>query len=191
MMADRSIAPLEIFSELYIGDYFADTLQFSAAEHAAFRLLLLHTWLREAHDAQPDLVAIAGVSRGNWRLMAPTILPLLNIALTNIEKWKAALRAYDSMRLSPAEWHIVRTITLERDGYICQYCGSAKRLHVDHKIPLIRGGSNAFANLTTSCGPCNQSKGSKLPEDWAPPLISRERPIHEIRVFRLSAPSAM
>ena len=44
-MPGRSIQPLEIFSQLYIGDYFADTLEFSAEEHAAFRLLLLHIWL--------------------------------------------------------------------------------------------------------------------------------------------------
>ena len=172
-MTARSVAPLEIFSELYIGDYFGDTLEFSSEEHAAFRLLLLHTWLMDPRKEQPDLVAIAHVEVGKWREMAPAILPLLSVANANITKWQGALRVYDGMRLPPAEWHIVRTITLERDGYICQYCGSPKRLHVDHKIPLARGGSNAFENLVTSCGPCNQSKGSKLPEDWTPALLPR------------------
>jgi len=170
---DRSIAPLEIFSELYIGDYFGDTLEFSSEEHAAFRLLLLHTWLTDAREDRPDLAATARVNPNKWQTMASAIGPVLSIATANITKWKAVLRAYDGMRLPPAEWHIVRTITLERDGYICQYCGSPKRLHVDHKIPLARGGSNAFENLVTSCGPCNQSKGSKLPEDWTPALLPR------------------
>jgi hypothetical protein len=51
--------------------------------------------------------------------------------------------------LPPAEWHIVRTIVLVRDGHKCAYCGSVKKLHVDHKIPVCRGGSNGFENLLT------------------------------------------
>ena len=156
---------LEIYSELYIGDYFADTLNFSSVEHAAFRLLLLHTWLNGA-PRKWRMRAIAGIDRAQWRSMKPAVLPMLAIATANIEKWKNALRAFDGMRLPPAEWHIVRTITLERDGYTCQYCGSTRRLHIDHRIALARGGSNLFENLVTSCGPCNQSKGPKLLEDW-------------------------
>ena len=83
------------------------------------------------------------------------------------------------MRLPPEDWYIVRTITLERDGYRCQYCGSARRLHVDHKIPLIRGGSNGFENLVTSCGPFNQSKGPKMLGDWVPPRLRPIEPSQE------------
>jgi 5-methylcytosine-specific restriction endonuclease McrA len=68
--------------------------------------------------------------------------------------------------LPPAEWHIVRTIVLVRDGHKCAYCGSVKKLHVDHKIPVCRGGSNGFENLLTSCPPGNLSEGPKLLEDW-------------------------
>jgi len=164
-MADRSIKSLEIYSKLYIGDYFAATLHFSAAEHAAFRLLLLNMWLNETTGGV-NLAAIAGVPCRKWRAMAAVLSPLLAVARSNIEKWKADLRAYDGIRLPAFEWHIVRTIVLERDGYTCQYCGSSQRLHIDHIIPIVRGGSNAFENLITSCRPCNQSKGSKLPCDW-------------------------
>jgi HNH endonuclease len=167
-MPVRPIQPLEIFSQLYIGDYFADTLTFSADEHAAFRLLLLHIWLAN-EVVWDDLPAIARVDQEIWHEIAPAILPLLVTARSNIETWKAALKPYDGMRLPSEDWYIVRTITLERDGYRCQYCSSTRRLHVDHKIPLIRGGSNGFGNLVTSCGPCNQSKGPKLLGDWIPP----------------------
>jgi hypothetical protein len=166
-MPGRSIQPLEIFSQLYIGDYFADTLEFSAEEHAALRLLLLHIWLDRSEPLE-DWAAIAQVSADKWQEIAPSVLPLFLAACANIETWKAALKPFDGMRLPPETWHIIRTIILERDGYVCQYCGNTHRLHVDHKIPLIRGGSNGFANLVTSCGPCNQSKGPKLLGDWLP-----------------------
>src|ERR1700759_593848 len=150
-MAHHTIRPLDIFSQLYIGDYFADTLTFTADEHAAFRLLLLHTWLVNDGVAH-DLPGIAGVDPEQWHDLAPAILPLLVAARSKIAAWKAGLKPYNGMRLPPEDWYVVRTITLERDGYRCHYCGSTRRLHVDHKIPLIRGGSNGFENLVTSCG---------------------------------------
>lgn len=167
----RRTKPLEIYSELYVGDYFADTIRFSADEHAAFRLLLLHMWLTEQPDRLSKHAKITGVSARDWRIMAPLLSPLVTSARSNIAKWKAALRAYDGMRLPPQEWHIVRTIVLERDEHTCKYCGNSKRLHVDHKIPLARGGSNSFENLITSCETCNCSKGSKLLADWKPVLF--------------------
>ena len=36
----------EPYAHLYVGDYFADTLDLSAHEHCALRLLLLETWVR-------------------------------------------------------------------------------------------------------------------------------------------------
>lgn len=53
----------------------------------------------------------------------------------------------------------------KRDKYKCAYCG--KKLTVaecvlEHKIPIRWKGSNTPANCTTSCKPCNMSKGTKL-----------------------------
>src|SRR4051794_36727269 len=36
----------EPYAHLYVGDYFADTLDLTAHEHRALRLLLLETWVR-------------------------------------------------------------------------------------------------------------------------------------------------
>jgi 5-methylcytosine-specific restriction endonuclease McrA len=52
---------------------------------------------------------------------------------------------------TPDDWHIVRSIVLERDGYACTYCGADKQLEGDHVVPLSRGGSNALVNLATAC----------------------------------------
>jgi hypothetical protein len=51
---------------------------------------------------------------------------------------------------------------LKRDGFRCQLCGASsedkKRLHVDHKVPLAKGGSNEDDNLWTLCERCNLGK---------------------------------
>lgn len=50
---------------------------------------------------------------------------------------------------------------------LCWWCEkSLSRYHVDHVIPLSRGGSNDPQNLVISCPSCNDSKGAKLPQEW-------------------------
>lgn len=50
----------------------------------------------------------------------------------------------------------------------CYYCGCSVKsnFHVDHVIPLSRGGSNGPENIVIACQPCNKSKGAKLPHEW-------------------------
>ena len=51
---------------------------------------------------------------------------------------------------------------LKRDGYRCQLCGKSADdgviLHVDHRVPLAKGGSNENENLWTLCEECNLGK---------------------------------
>lgn len=51
----------------------------------------------------------------------------------------------------------------------CAYCRTklSSKKHVDHIIPLARGGSNSRANLQYLCQPCNQSKSAKDPIAFA------------------------
>ena len=50
----------------------------------------------------------------------------------------------------------------------CWWCGKKinGKYHVDHRVPLARGGSNDPGNLVISCPACNQSKHAKLPQEW-------------------------
>ena len=50
----------------------------------------------------------------------------------------------------------------------CWWCSTAvgSKYHVDHLIPLSRGGSNEPRNLVISCETCNRSKSNKLPHEW-------------------------
>jgi 5-methylcytosine-specific restriction endonuclease McrA len=45
-------------------------------------------------------------------------------------------------------------------GDPCSYCGAPCE-HIDHIVPLSRGGSGEWDNLTASCAACNMSKGAQ------------------------------
>lgn len=63
-------------------------------------------------------------------------------------------------------WPKTRLVILHRDQRICSYCYD-DATHVDHVLPLSRGGRNNSRNLLAACAPCNQSKGTLTPEQWA------------------------
>ena len=54
----------------------------------------------------------------------------------------------------------------------CFYCG-AKSQHLDHVVPIKRGGVHSIGNLLPACAPCNQSKSDKLLTEWRRDLRKR------------------
>lgn len=59
----------------------------------------------------------------------------------------------------------IRYNVLKRDNYTCQICGvTAKdgaKLHVDHIVPVSKGGKTVMSNLQTLCDRCNLGKSNK------------------------------
>jgi len=51
----------------------------------------------------------------------------------------------------------------------CYYCGCdvSENYHIEHFIPLAKGGSNNAENIVISCRSCNQSKQNLMPDEWA------------------------
>lgn len=50
----------------------------------------------------------------------------------------------------------------------CYLCGGLIPIgerHVDHIVPLAKGGMHSIDNLAVACAQCNRSKGAKLPEE--------------------------
>lgn len=44
----------------------------------------------------------------------------------------------------------------------CAFCGSVKKLTIDHIIPKSKGGSGRYKNLQVLCKDCNVNKGNKV-----------------------------
>lgn len=51
----------------------------------------------------------------------------------------------------------------------CHWCGTRREpreFHVDHVIPISKGGSHILENLCVSCAGCNHQKNCMMPEMW-------------------------
>lgn len=63
----------------------------------------------------------------------------------------------------------IRYNVLKRDNYSCQICGATAKdgakLHVDHIIPVSKGGKTVMNNLQTLCERCNIGKSDKTEND--------------------------
>jgi len=61
----------------------------------------------------------------------------------------------------------IRFDVLKRDNYKCRLCGASPAtdskitLHVDHIIPVSKGGETILQNLQTLCSDCNLGKAAK------------------------------
>lgn len=60
----------------------------------------------------------------------------------------------------------IRFQVLQRDCFRCRYCGisvdEGAILHVDHVVPVSRGGPTTLENLVTACMDCNLGKSNRL-----------------------------
>ncbi len=60
----------------------------------------------------------------------------------------------------------IRYDVLNRDKFRCQICGATQsdgvKLHVDHIIPISKGGKTEMNNLRTLCDRCNLGKSDKI-----------------------------
>jgi 5-methylcytosine-specific restriction endonuclease McrA len=48
----------------------------------------------------------------------------------------------------------------------CAYCGADGDLHIEHVVPISRGGGHALGNIVPACESCNYSKRDHDPEAW-------------------------
>ena len=55
----------------------------------------------------------------------------------------------------------------------CWWCGESldDEYHIDHRIPLSRGGNNTAENICLTCAECNLTKSNKLPWEWGERLL--------------------
>ncbi|MEV5751246.1 HNH endonuclease [Actinoallomurus sp. NPDC052308] len=61
-----------------------------------------------------------------------------------------------------------------RDGGLCAYCGGRGNT-VDHIFPQSRGGGSTWENTVLACGPCNNRKRDRTPEEAGMRLLVEPR----------------
>src|SRR5438105_14867344 len=81
---------LEPYAHLYVGDYFADTLNLTANQHRALRLLLLESWVR-GFVANARLPTVARVDKNECKAIKPVVLPLLANVRSRISQCRKKL----------------------------------------------------------------------------------------------------
>jgi 5-methylcytosine-specific restriction endonuclease McrA len=68
--------------------------------------------------------------------------------------------------LKSLSWKLKRFDILKRDNYKCMICGRTANdgiiLHIDHIVPISKGGSEEIDNLQTLCNECNIGKLDKF-----------------------------
>jgi len=77
----------------------------------------------------------------------------------------------------------LRFEVLKRDGYVCQYCGHGAPkvvLHIDHIVPVARGGSNDIENLVTACEACNSGKRASFHDDQLGEVIALRKKVEQL-----------
>ena len=76
-------------------------------------------------------------------------------------------------RFTAEDLKVIRKGQTDKRGQVrCWYCGKPmQKWHIDHRVPLSRGGSNAPGNLCLACPECNLSKHNKLPTEYAGRLV--------------------
>jgi len=61
-------------------------------------------------------------------------------------------------------------LELQENAKVCYWCNTLlknKTVHIDHYIPVSKGGEHTISNLVVSCQTCNLSKGAKDPVEFA------------------------
>ena len=114
------------------------------------------------------------VFKGKAELLEELHQPLRSASSTF--PWPHVIRLLSYVRVPRAvKRKISRKALFARDGHRCAYCGSSGRLTLDHVVPRSRGGDSVWENVVTSCAPCNQRKGNRLPEELEMRMLVKPR----------------
>ncbi len=96
-----------------------------------------------------------------WRAANPGLASIKN-GKRLTRKGKVTVGDLAAMAEWEAKWR-------SRKIVVCHWCRKRVKtsdVHIDHVIPLSKGGPHAVENLCVSCRRCNLSKQAKLPEVW-------------------------
>lgn len=102
----------------------------------------------------------------------------LRISLTISRTGNEEENGNDKPVLTDFSWRRRRKQVARRDNFICSYCGKYTRDgHVDHVVPLSKGGDDSLSNLVWACRACNLSKRDQTLEEWREADMVRQRDV--------------
>lgn len=98
---------------------------------------------------------------------------------------KAKVRRSARLGAQLGLWHHleaqIEALLFRSQAGLCYYCkdpldwNSRKTFHLEHMIPLSRGGSHGFDNWCISCAPCNFKKHAKTAEEFMKLLAAKNK----------------
>lgn len=86
---------------------------------------------------------------------------------------KARIREQTAHQIKPAQ--LITRFNLFNNR--CAYCEALGDLHIEHVVPISKGGTHALGNIVPACKTCNFSKRDKEVEQWykAQAFFTRKR----------------
>jgi 5-methylcytosine-specific restriction endonuclease McrA len=131
----------------YNARWYAENAEYEAAKYQEQREEL-RAYYRTRRAANPGAETVYSTA---WRKANP-------------EKW--ALRNRENQRRRRGDKPVSYATILERDGMVCHLCSGPiaglDDLHMDHVIPLARGGEHNEQNIKPAHALCNMRKGSRV-----------------------------
>lgn len=120
------------------------------------RRLILKSWRERNAERRSKYMR-------EWREANPELTRAHKVA--GKAKRRAAMAHEPDAPALIAEW--VRAVTKA-----CHWCGvkCASGYHIDHYVPLAKGGRHVVKNLVIACQACNQKKNAKDPYEFAASL---------------------
>ena len=139
-------------------------------EGEAFEQRILHPII--SSEIEITAVYTSPQGRNSYQKRRSYPLDLIPKTLIKIQEQRAyaeseeARRKRERAKVTPS----LRYDVLKRDGFRCCYCGRSQadgvKLHVDHIIPVAKGGRTELSNLQTLCAECNMGKRDKYDREY-------------------------
>lgn len=162
-----------------------------------FELLMTRQlWLPEAEAVGIFMLLLPYVVKGRMTKDFPMLGRMAMVSTRKMRAiWPAlATHFFDvsedgtTFTLRESDWLTVQTVSMERQslrryldrlvafwGPACVYCGEESgTLEIEHIVPLARGGSDDFTNLTLACKPCNLQKRTQTAAEFGFPHIQEK-----------------
>ena len=112
-------------------------------------------------------------SNKKWRDVNPEKVKEKNLRWerNNKDKRQAITRRYRALKRGTSVGDVpMLSEQLDRQGGMCANCrvkGAGMKFHLDHVVPVSKGGPHTADNVEALCERCNLKKADKSPERWA------------------------